>query len=113
MRDAFVLFMALATAHFVADYPLQGDWLSKAKNPYLTIIPGETIWPLAMLGHALIHAAFVYGLTGSALLAAAETVAHMLIDAAKCAGRIGYNTDQFAHLACKAFYVAAMVGGVV
>ena len=27
--------------HAVADYPLQGDWLSKAKNPTLALVPGE------------------------------------------------------------------------
>ena len=87
--------------HAVADSPLQGDWLSKAKNPTLCLVPGETIWPLALLSHAAIHAGAVKLATGSWMLAGAELVAHTLIDYGKCRGVINYNQDQSAHIACK------------
>jgi hypothetical protein len=87
--------------HAVADYPLQGDWLSKAKNPTLMLVPGEVIWPMALLSHAAIHAGAVKLVTGSWLLAGAEFVAHTLIDYSKCRGLISYNQDQVAHVACK------------
>lgn len=87
--------------HAVADYPLQGDWLSKAKNPTLTLVPGEVIWPMALLSHAAIHAGAVKLATGSWLLAGAEFVAHTVIDYGKCRGVITYNQDQAAHFSCK------------
>jgi len=90
--------------HAVADYPLQGDWLSKAKNPTLQLISGEAIWPLALLSHAAVHAGAVRLVTGSWVLAGAEFVAHAVIDHAKCRGRLSYNTDQSLHIACKGFW---------
>jgi hypothetical protein len=87
--------------HAVADYPLQGDWLSKAKNQRLDLVSGETIWPMALLCHAGIHAGAVQLATGSWLLAAAELVAHAAIDFSKCAGRLTYNQDQALHFVCK------------
>lgn len=101
------LFLLIA-AHALCDYPLQGDWLSKAKNPTINLVPGETIWPLALLSHAMIHAAAVLLVTGSMTLAVCELVAHMLIDNAKCRGWFGYNFDQVLHLACKLIWVAVL-----
>lgn len=94
--------------HAVADYPLQGDWLSKAKNPKLELVPGEVIWPMALLSHAAIHAGAVKLATGSWLLAGAEFAAHAAIDYAKCRGSITYNQDQVAHIACKIFWWAGL-----
>lgn len=105
----FLVFAALFAGHALADYPLQGDWLSKAKNHKLDLVPGERIWPLALAGHAAIHAAMVWLIIGSALLALIEFVAHAATDWAKCDGRISYNTDQAIHIACKAFYVAVLI----
>jgi hypothetical protein len=92
---------ALCVAHFLCDYPLQGDWLSKAKNHKNSLVPNEQIWPLCLAGHALIHAAAVFLILSSLPLAIAEFVIHAATDYAKCDGRIGYNTDQYIHLACK------------
>jgi len=101
-------FAALFAGHALADYPLQGDWLSKAKNHKLDLVPGERIWPLALTGHAAIHAAVVWMITGSMLLAVIEFAAHAATDWAKCDGRISYNTDQAIHITCKAFYVVLL-----
>ena len=110
MSDLYPLavFAALFAGHALADYPLQGDWLSKAKNHKLDLVPGERIWPLALAGHAAIHAAVVWLITGSTLLAVIEFAAHAATDWAKCDGRISYNTDQAIHIACKAFYAALL-----
>lgn len=102
----------MLAAHALFDYPLQGDWLSKAKHPNLDLVPGERIWPLALASHALIHAVAVQVITGSWLLCAAEFVAHFLIDWAKCSGRFGYNVDQYLHIACKALWAFALLFGV-
>lgn len=34
-------FAVLCACHALADYPLQGDWLSKAKNHRLNLVPGR------------------------------------------------------------------------
>lgn len=96
----------LVFGHCLADYPLQGDFLAKAKN-HKAPIPGVP-WPTALLAHAAIHAGVVLLVTGSLWFALAEFVGHAVIDHTKCAGRIGFNTDQGLHLAMKAAYIAAL-----
>ena len=93
----------MLAAHFVCDYPLQGDWLSKAKNHKVDLV-GERIWPMALVGHAAIHAAAVFAITGSMPLALAELAVHTITDYAKCDGRIGYNTDQSIHIISKVLW---------
>ncbi|WP_036010797.1 DUF3307 domain-containing protein [Bradyrhizobium yuanmingense] len=95
-------------AHAVADYPLQGDWLSRAKNKQLDLVSGEVIWPLALLSHAAIHAGAVKLATGSWVIAGAEFVAHAIIDHMKCCGRLSYNADQILHLGCKVIWFAVL-----
>lgn len=105
-------FLLMLVWHSLADYPLQGDFLAKAKsraNP----IPGVP-WFQALGAHALIHAGGVMALTGSMVLGLCELVAHALIDDAKCMGRLSFNQDQALHVLCKAAWALAatsMVGG--
>lgn len=106
MDGSVLLWMLIG--HAVADYPLQGDWLSKAKNQTLNLVPGEAIWPGALLSHAAIHAGAVQLATGSWSLAGAEFAAHALIDHTKCAGRLSYNVDQALHVACKVAWFALL-----
>ena len=87
--------------HALCDYPLQGDWLSKAKNQTLQLVEGEDISVGAMICHAGIHAGAVKLATGSWILAMFEFGTHGLIDLGKCEGNYGYNTDQMMHVACK------------
>ena len=89
----------LLAAHALADYPLQGDFLSKAKNRFAPII--GVPWYQAMGAHAMIQAGFVGVITGSVGLAVAEFIAHFTTDHLKCANRISFNTDQAIHIACK------------
>ena len=93
------LFALLVFGHFLADYPLQGDFLARAKNRAHPI-PGAP-WIQALGAHAGIHAGFVFVLTGNLWLGLAEWVAHAAIDDAKCRGKIGFHLDQGLHLACK------------
>jgi hypothetical protein len=99
-------FALLLAGHAVADYPLQGDFLAKAKNR-ANPIPGVP-WYHGLLPHAAIHGGMVGLITGSMTLGMAEFVAHCFIDDAKCMGRISYNTDQALHVACKVAWVAAL-----
>lgn len=104
------LFFALLIGHALADYPLQGDFLARAKNRKQPI-PGVPWWQ-AMTAHAAIHGGVVWLITGHPQLALAEFVAHWLIDSAKCEGRIGFNTDQALHALCKALWVGLIAVGV-
>lgn len=99
----------MLAAHALCDYPLQGDWLSKAKNPTLTLVPGETIWPLALASHALIQAVAVQLITGSWLLGTAEFIVHFITDYSKCKGRFGYNVDQLIHIGCKVVWFGILL----
>lgn len=100
------LLFLLVCAHALADYPLQGDFLARAKNRR-DPLPGMP-WYHALGAHAAIHAGFVALLTGSVWLGLAEFVAHAATDHAKCAGRIGFDTDQAIHVACKVAWVGAL-----
>ncbi|MDQ7996074.1 MAG: DUF3307 domain-containing protein [Luteibacter sp.] len=97
----------LLVGHALADYPLQGDFLSRAKNERAPI-PGVPWWQ-AMAAHCLIHAGVVYLVTGSIVLAALEFVIHGITDRAKCFGWIGFSTDQAIHVACKFLWAITVV----
>lgn len=103
--NAAALLFALLVAHALCDYPLQGDFLSKAKNRFAPI-PGVP-WYQALGAHALIHGGAVALITGSAWLGVGEVVAHAFIDDLKCSGWIGFNTDQALHIGCKLLWLAA------
>ena len=99
--------IALIGAHALADYPLQGDFLSKAKNRTAPI-PGVPYWQ-ALGAHSAIHGAFVALITGVWWLFFAEAVIHWLTDDAKCAGKISFNQDQAIHLLCKVVWLAVAI----
>ena len=99
--------LLLIAGHALADYPLQGDFLSKAKSRW-TPIDGVP-WYQAMAAHCAIHAAFVGVITGSIGLAVCEFIVHGWTDDAKCEGAISYNTDQAIHVACKVIWAAAVL----
>lgn len=98
VTDGRVLVYMLV-GHALCDYPLQGDFLSKAKNRFAAI-PGVP-WYQALGAHSLIQAGAVYLVTGNVWLGLAEFSAHFAIDDLKCAGRIDFNTDQALHVGCK------------
>jgi hypothetical protein len=103
---AVTLLFYLLAWHALADYPLQGDFLAKAKSRTAPL-PGVP-WFQALGAHALIHAGGVAWLTGSLWLGLAELVTHAIIDDAKCSGRLSFNQDQALHVACKLAWVAAV-----
>lgn len=103
-----LMLLALIIAHTVCDYPLQGDFLARAKNHKLPI-PGVPFYQ-ALGAHALMHGGAVWVLTGIWWLGAMEIAAHALIDYAKCDGRVGFNVDQGLHIVCKGSYVLILMG---
>lgn len=88
--------LMLLFCHALADYPLQGEFLSKAKNKNAPI-PGID-WPIALAMHCLIHAGFVYLITGSLALSALMFLTHWIIDHAKCNNLIDFKLDQTLHI---------------
>lgn len=105
--SAYELFALLLVGHALADYPLQGDFLSRAKNR-VTPIPGVP-WRQAMAAHSIIHGGVVGLLTGSLWLGAAEVCAHWITDDLKCRNKISFNVDQAIHVACKAAWCGIAV----
>jgi len=107
MSDLPMIAVLLVGAHCIADYPLQGDFLAKAKNHTLPI-PGVPYWQ-ALSAHAAIHGAMVAVITGIWWMFALEFAAHWAIDRAKCAGRLSFNQDQALHIICKAAWIIILV----
>jgi hypothetical protein len=96
-----VLLLKLIAGHFVADYPLQSDFIANGKKrPGLYGVP----WYYTLSGHAATHATAVYLVTGGMALALVEFFAHFFIDTAKCEKWIGIHQDQWAHIVCKLCY---------
>jgi hypothetical protein len=93
------LFYLLVVAHFICDYPLQGDFLSKAKN-LSAPIQGVPWWQ-AMGAHSFIHGGAVALIAGNIWLGLLETIFHFAIDTAKCRGHLTFNQDQLWHIVCK------------
>lgn len=96
----FETFFLLMFGHFLADFPLQGDYLSRTKDPLKNEFG---IWFISMFAHSMIHAGVVFILTGSIVLAGFMLATHFFIDYAKCAGWFGkgtpaYTRDQIFHI---------------
>lgn len=101
---------SLVAAHFVLDYPLQGDTTAREKNPRSTTdLQRHVPWGYWMTAHAISHAAAVAYLTGSLWCCAAEFVVHFVTDWNKCLGRISIHADQAIHLGTKAAFVLVAV----
>ena len=98
MTYALRLFWLLV-GHALADYPLQGDFLSKAKNGW-NPIPGID-WRIAMAAHCAIHAGVVMLVTHNLTFALFEFVLHYWIDVLKCCGITNFRQDQLLHVFCK------------
>lgn len=113
-----VMLFALVIGHAIADFALQTDFLASAKNRHAQLdrffgkdrTPPH-VWFWALGAHSLIHAAAVWIITGSVVLAAAELVLHWVIDYAKCEGHTNFSVDQLLHLACKLVYAILIASG--
>lgn len=101
--------LLLYAAHGLADYPLQGEFMSQAKNRHSKmeeLMPGH--WPFVLSSHAAIHGAFVGLITGVWWLGVAEFVVHWITDFAKCEKWIGIKTDQAIHILSKILWVVIL-----
>jgi hypothetical protein len=108
MSEFLTILFLLIAAHYLCDYPLQGEFLAQAKNRNTVV--GKVFWRHALFAHAMIHGGAVLLVTGSLALAVIEVIAHAAIDWFKCENRITLNTDQAAHIACKFIYACILAG---
>lgn len=120
LGSALALFFAFAIGHAFADFPLQGDFLSRGKNRHLPppqLADGKEsptyLWTYLMSAHCLVHAGFVWIVCGYVVFAISEFVLHFLIDVMKCENKTSFAMDQWLHLLTKAVYVALIWMGVV
>jgi hypothetical protein len=97
--------LLLFAGHALCDYPLQGPFLSEAKNQKKPI-PGVP-WYQALTAHSLIHAGMVYLVTGVYVFAICEFVVHFWTDYAKSEQKLTFNQDQAIH------YVFKILWGVL
>lgn len=103
-------FLLMMFWHALADYPLQGDFLAKAKSRLVSI--AGVPWYQALGAHAMIHAGGVGVITGSIWLGLAELACHFIIDDRKCVGKLTFNQDQALHVLCKALWAALAFWGI-
>jgi hypothetical protein len=117
MSPSVVLFLALCVGHALCDFPLQGDFLARAKNhraPVAAANGSAFPWWIALTAHAAIQAGAVALLMHSPTFGLLEFGAHWMIDYGTSEGRTGgYAGDQFAHVACKALWVVLSTSGAV
>ena len=101
------LLALLLFAHFLFDYPLQGDFLSRAKNRFDPI--PHVPWYHAMAAHTGMHGFAVWFITGIPLLGLAEMTIHWITDDLKSRGELTFNQDQAIHIVCKLIWAAGTV----
>lgn len=77
------LLLFMLALHSLADFPLQGELLSKGKSRRHTPYNWIT-WYNLMASHAVIHAGAVLLVTNSLTCALAEAVIHFCTDTLKC-----------------------------
>jgi hypothetical protein len=103
-----MLLLLLLAGHALCDFPLQQEYLALGKDHTTSPPPFPGMhWAWFLTWHAFIHGAVVALITGSALLGVCETIAHWIIDYAKCEGVIDFNVDQILHIGCKLVWFIA------
>jgi hypothetical protein len=107
------LLVALIALHWLCDFPLQNDFLARAKN-HQKPLPGVPWW-YCLVAHAGLQAAGV-ALVLPPEYALAELIAHTVIDWAKSEGllgngELGFVVDQALHLGLRAAYAGIYVAG--
>lgn len=108
LQTAMILLFWLLVGHCLADYPLQGDFLARAKN-HRDPLPGIP-WQICLAAHALIHAGAVVHFVDNIWIGAAEFVAHCIIDWLKSEKITTFAVDQFLHVICKVAWVWLILG---
>lgn len=107
MEAYVLLFVYLVTLHWILDYPLQGQFLSDAKNKgphpiyHLTAHAGIQAGGLTFFLDAITS----LPTTVCIYIGAMEFIMHWGIDYAKVKGKTNFMEDQAMHIMCKFFWV--------
>lgn len=96
LTEYITTLIMLVMVHFICDYSLQNDFVSKYKSPKSGNT--EMSWWIIMTAHASTHAAGVWLITGSLLASIIQFVSHYIIDTLKCLEFITFKEDQGIHL---------------
>lgn len=96
------LALMLLAVHWLLDYPLQGQFLSDAKQ-------SGPLRVYHLIAHSGIQGAGVAVVTGNMWLGLLEWLAHTTIDEAKVRGKTTFAQDQALHIICKAIWLAYLV----
>lgn len=91
------IILLLIFAHFLCDFPLQGEFLSQFKARLVNNVYNP-MWYWCLTAHSSIHSLAVLVITKSIPAAILMLISHFIIDFLKCEKRISFNTDQFLHL---------------
>lgn len=108
---AALYFFAMAVGHVVADYPLQGEYLARTKDPAgrnEAIGEGKHDWILSLNAHCLIHAGTVWLITGIVWFGIIEWVLHLIVDYLKIRNVTNLWVDQILHFLCKLIYAIVL-----
>lgn len=95
----------LYAGHALADYPMEGDFLTQGRTRVSPEI--HLYWIHTLTAHSAIHGVLVMLSTGSWLLGLGEFICHWIIDYFKYNGKITVNTDQSLHIFCKLIWWGA------
>lgn len=99
IESPFILFCTtfiyLLAAHYLADYPLQGDFIAREKNKKRAQLNASTY---VLYLHCFVHAFLVFVITESWLAFFIMFFSHYLIDLAKNNDVIDFMTDQALHI---------------
>jgi hypothetical protein len=97
----------LLAGHILLDFPLQGEYLARGKNPNT---PWEGVpWSLLLTYHAALHGLCVYLITGHIRMGLIEFALHWYIDYSKYQNQINFVIDQALHLLIKLAFVVWML----
>lgn len=108
-QGPLALFAAFVVIHALADFPLQGDYLSRQKSRRRA--DSRSDWIVALIAHCVIQAGGVWLVSGSLAFAAAELILHSFIDLGKGEEKYGIVADQILHLIVKLAYVVLLTKG--
>jgi len=111
----FSLIFALLIGHAIADFPLQGQFLStgKVRGDGLEKKTGakwpRNIWIYFLSMHSLMHAGVVWCITEDIRFGLVELFLHWVIDFAKGENVTNFYVDQWLHISCKVAYALIIV----
>lgn len=108
-QGPLALFAAFLVIHALADFPLQGDYLSRQKSRKHA--DSRSDWIVALIAHCVIQAGGVWLVSGSLALAGVELVLHCMIDLGKGEEKYGIVVDQALHLILKLAYALLLANG--